>query len=133
MTAAPTQDPFARLRRELADLDYTAVDADGSATLTYTGPDARMVAVVDRGTLPPPIVVAEDPHRIVLAGLDLDGTPAWEITCTGTVPEHVQRIALYTVLHAGLGDEASVLRSIADTLGIAPNSGATSAVTGPVG
>jgi hypothetical protein len=119
-----TVDPFARLQRDLADLDYTPTDASIPEIVNYTGPDARMIATVDRSGVP---------HRVNLVGMDVAGTPAWDLTFTATTPVHVQRLVVYTVLHADVGDEAAVLRSVADALDIDPNAEATSTASTPVG
>ena len=117
-------DPFTLLQRELANLDYTPADTGVPGIVTYTGPDGRMTATVNR---------ADRPHHVTLAGLDLDGTPAWDVTFSAATPPHIQRILLYTVLHAGLGDEAAVLHTVVDALDVDVDAESTSAVAAPVG
>jgi hypothetical protein len=133
MTGAPTGDPssgetavdpFARLQQDLADLDYTPIDTSVRGCVTYAGPDGRMIAAIDRSGVP---------HHVNLVGMEMGETPAWDLTLTATTPAHVQRLVLYAVLHAGLGDEASVLGSVADALDVDRDAGATGATSTPVG
>jgi hypothetical protein len=119
-----TGDPFARLQQDLADLDYTPIDTRVRGCVTYTGPDGRMIADIDRSGAP---------HLVSLVGMDVDKTPGWDLNFTATTPAHVQRLVLYTVLHAGLGDEASVLRSVAAALDVDLHAEAASTASTPVG
>ena len=75
--AATAADPFVLVQRELADLDYWPADTSLPGVVTYTGPDRRMTTTVNH---------ADRPHHVNLVGLDLDGTPAWDLTFTAATP-----------------------------------------------
>ena len=106
--AGAPDDPFARLRQELQDLDYTRVEAVADGAVSYTMATASdLLATIERTG---PSGCAR------LTALAEGGLRRFEVTCTAATPPSAQILLLYAVVLADAGDEHDVLRSIADAL-----------------
>ncbi|MEV6930871.1 hypothetical protein AB0M46_41155 [Dactylosporangium sp. NPDC051485] len=104
--APPADDPFTALIAELTELGYTAGDAvDGIST--YADPEGGgVLATID----------VDRRHEVRLSRRNDDGDPTWMIRLTADVPEHVQRVVLYAMLHADHTDEQQLLRNISGAI-----------------
>ncbi|GAB3861690.1 hypothetical protein ACFPIJ_12040 [Dactylosporangium cerinum] len=104
--APPADDPFTALTAELTELGYTADDAVNGIT-TYADPDGggvlATIEIVHR-------------HEARFSRRNDDGNPTWMIQLTADVPDRIQRIALYAILHADHTDEQQILHNISGAI-----------------
>lgn len=102
----PADAPFTALTAELTELGYTAGDAVDGIT-TYADPDGGgVLATID----------AVHRHEVRLSRRNDDGDPTWMIRLTADVPDRIQRIVLYAMLHAEHTDEQQLLRNISGAI-----------------
>jgi hypothetical protein len=107
---APEPTPFARLLRELDDLDFAQIPGDGHVTATY--------AMVDREC---PLVVEFDntttPATAHLVHGRVDQPPTWRVSITAATPDPVQVMVLRAALNAHLDPQAA-LDEVAKAMGV---------------
>ncbi|GAA0902214.1 hypothetical protein [Virgisporangium aurantiacum] len=103
--ATDSEDPFAVLTKELADLDYTGGEViDGIVTYDHAD-NSDVRATIDHAR-----------QEVRLSHRNDDGDPTWTLRFTADTPPEVQIITLYLALHAGVGDRDALVRSVADAL-----------------
>ena len=118
MTADPTTHaihktaPFARLVKELTDLDYEPTFTDNPDRTTYTATDGRLTVTVDN-TASPACTDLTKPN-----GHDDASDPGWTVTVTATTPDRIQLMVLYAALNGDAADHTTAVDALAAALGV---------------
>jgi hypothetical protein len=101
--------PFARLVKELTDLDYEPTFTDNPERTTYTATDGRLTATVDN---------AASPACADLTRPNDHDDPEWTLTLTATIPDRIQLMVLYAALNGDAVDDTTAVEALAAALGV---------------
>jgi hypothetical protein len=112
--------PFARLVKELRDLDYDQAPAGNQDTTVYTTTDSQVQVEFDPTRQPPTAHLTHGRHG---------QAPTWRVTLTAGTPDRVQLMVLYAALNADTDPQAAIA-SAATALSVPPDSDNQPARTG---
>jgi hypothetical protein len=107
-TQAPEPIPFARLRKELRDLDFDQAHTDDPDTTIYATTDSPVTVEFDNNSRPPTAhLINGHPGQ----------PPTWRVSFTTGTPDRVAIMVLYATLNADT-DPLAALDSAASALGL---------------
>ncbi len=112
--------PFARLVKELRDLDYDQAPTDNPDTTVYTTTDSPVQVEFDPTRQPPTAHLTHGRRG---------QAPTWWVTLTAGTPDRVQLMVLHAALNADTDPQAAIA-SAATALGVPPDSNNQPAHTG---